>query len=211
MIHYNPLLRLRVDPRCPSTSVSHSPYARPLRFAALCCLGAALLFALFEGTMNFARRPGRRPPSAVQVYPGTSPVWDFGPLPLVKMVMELEDTVNYQLTGARAAAAWAALAARGWRRTLLHPSPRRDECERDASALRCLDILRRMYAERDENSGSAAGTVERGKLGRHCLNYLRQTLLCRADLRLEPVQDPDGPHAVDMWGDMTCKDCRKIR
>ncbi|KAJ7230411.1 hypothetical protein GGX14DRAFT_553891 [Mycena pura] len=175
-----------------SITKEHSDDARPLRFAALCCLGAALLFALFEGTMNFARRPGRQPPSAVQLYPGTSLVWDLGPLPLVKMVME--DTVTYQLTGARAAAAWAALVPPG------------------NGVLRCLDILRRMYAERDEDSGSAsdAGTVELGRLGRHCLNYLRQTLLRRADLRLEPACGPSGSCTVDMWGDMTCKDWRVV-
>ena len=34
-------------------------------------------------------------------------------------------------------------------------------------------------------------------LARHCMNYLRQMILCRADTRLEPVRSPIG-HARTM-------------
>ncbi len=42
------------------------------------------------------------------------------------------------------------------------------------------------------------------------MNYLRQMIMCRANLRLEPVVDPFGVHAVDPWGKLTCRDWRNV-
>ncbi|KAH8112857.1 hypothetical protein DFH11DRAFT_1841941 [Phellopilus nigrolimitatus] len=60
--------------------------------------------------------------------------------------------------------------------------------------MHCLDSLRyavlgRAHAAR-RSEGGAAGSGEKGKRevphAQHCLNYLRQTVLCAADLTLEP-------------------------
>jgi hypothetical protein len=172
-----------------------------------------VILALAQGILNMTRRSS---PTVVQLYrmynaplhsskshiycsADTSPVWDLGPLNLVKMAME--DTANLQLKGSTAAAQWASLIPKNGGIVRVGPD-RTPYMLSMFHQLKCLDILRRMYAE--EHGGSLDA------IGRHCLNYLRQTLLCRADLRLESVQDPDGPHAVDMWGDMTCTDWRQV-
>jgi len=64
--------------------------------------------------------------------------------------------------------------------------------------LRCLEVLREDYAERRRET----------PLGRHCLNYLRQSILCLADSKLEPAITPffDQPHTVEFRTDYVCKD-----
>ena len=71
--------------------------------------------------------------------------------------------------------------------------------------LRCLDIIRRAYDAHEGLTPEGPSPV-----ARHCLHYLRQTVLCRSDTRLEPVIDTDGPHAVQPWGTMTCKDWTRV-
>ncbi|KAJ7267909.1 hypothetical protein C8J57DRAFT_1326137 [Mycena rebaudengoi] len=121
-------------------------------------------------------------PTAVEIYPGAAPVWDLGQLGIVKMAME--ESVRYPLRGASAKAQWESMVPK------------------NGGIVHCLDIMRRMYVEDHQGELDA--------IGRHCLNYLRQTVLCRADLRLESLQDPDGPHAIDMYGDFTCTDWRQV-
>ncbi|KAJ7065426.1 hypothetical protein C8F01DRAFT_1125587 [Mycena amicta] len=200
-----------------SYSNSRGSLLHLFNLAALCLLCIALAFALFRGFANFSYARQQHVPSlsAVQLYPGTSPVWDLGSLPLVKMAVE--DTSSLPLTGVRATTNWAALIPQGGGVVFVHPhasihpdapSARQPYMLSMYHQLRCLDVIRRMYAEAED--GDDVQQVRLGRQGRHCMNYLRQTMLCRGDLRLEPVQDPDGPHAVDMWGDMTCKDWRVV-
>ena len=47
--------------------------------------------------------------------------------------------------------------------------------------LRCLDVLRAELLRGDEPSA----------LTRHCLNYVKQMVLCRGDTHLEPYQHPN--------------------
>lgn len=109
--------------------------------------------------------------------------------------------MNYQLNTSSAKAQWASMIPK--HRGIVHVGPDRQPFMLSMfHQLECLDILRRMYAEK--HGGALDG------VGRHCLNYLRQTVLCRADLQLEPVIDPDGPHAVDMHGERTCFDWRQV-
>lgn len=44
----------------------------------------------------------------------------------------------------------------------------------------------------------------------HCLNYVRQRILCRSDLYLENVKDSVGPHDVDITHVRTCEDWSKV-
>jgi len=64
--------------------------------------------------------------------------------------------------------------------------------------LRCISILRE---EAIRNVTNPPGFMS--GLGLHCLNYLRQTALCRASLALEPVT---ASPPVIMDYDYTCKD-----
>ncbi|PPR07526.1 hypothetical protein CVT26_013563 [Gymnopilus dilepis] len=52
--------------------------------------------------------------------------------------------------------------------------------------LRCLAHLRSELIQAQSLRGNNA-TFTLGKLSRHCLNYLRQMALCRADTDLEPI------------------------
>lgn len=66
--------------------------------------------------------------------------------------------------------------------------------------LKCLDIIRR---ELTESTGG-----EPTPLATHCMNYLRQTILCAVDMRLESVKHPLG--AVERVYDTTCKDWETV-
>ena len=50
--------------------------------------------------------------------------------------------------------------------------------------LKCLDLIREEYA--------AGPLPTASPIVRHCMNYLRQMILCRADTRLEPIRSIDG-------------------
>ena len=104
-------------------------------------------------------------------YPRT---WNIGYLPPIRM--NIEPTKHYQLSGPTANSEWAALAPHNG---IIHLGPHRQPYSISLfHQLRCLDILRRDIV--DDTSGSS-------KLSRHCLNYMRQMVLCRADLALDPV------------------------
>ena len=103
--------------------------------------------------------------------------WDIGYLPPVRM--NIEPTKHYQLSGHNADAEWAALAPQNG---IIHLGPHRQPYSISLfHQLRCLDIIRRdmIVVDSEDTTGS--------KLSRHCLNYMRQMVLCRADLALDPV------------------------
>jgi len=92
--------------------------------------------------------------------------------------MNIEPTKHYQLSGPTADAEWAALAPHNG---ILHLGPQRRPYSVSLfHQLRCLDIIRRDIAVESL-------PPEESKLSRHCLNYMRQMVLCRADLAVDPV------------------------
>jgi hypothetical protein len=48
------------------------------------------------------------------------------------------------------------------------------------------------------------------RLATHCLNYLRQSLLCIADTRVESIRYSSPPHVVSLSGDYVCWDWEKV-
>ncbi|KAH9979597.1 hypothetical protein BGW80DRAFT_1157917, partial [Lactifluus volemus] len=101
--------------------------------------------------------------------------WDIGLLRPIRMY--IEPTKHYQLSGHDADAEWAALAPNDG---IIHLGPHRQPYSISLfHQLRCLDIIRRDVV--------GSFPPERNKLSRHCLNYMRQMVLCRADLALDPV------------------------
>jgi len=103
--------------------------------------------------------------------------WDIGYLPPIRM--NIEPTKHYQLSGHNADAEWAALAPHNG---IIHLGPHRQPYSISLfHQLRCLDIIRRdIIVESSLPPGDS-------KLSRHCLNYMRQMVLCRTDLALDPV------------------------
>ncbi|KAF9017606.1 hypothetical protein BDZ89DRAFT_1074701 [Hymenopellis radicata] len=130
---------------------------------------------------------------------GTSPVWDVGEMH--DALLNVENTVHYQLNGTAADAEWAALVPQNGGIVYVGDE-RRPFMPSVFHQLRCLDIVRQTYVNPKSDPGM--------KKARHCMNYLRQMIMCRANLRLEPVVDPFGVHAVDPWGKLTCKDWRNV-
>lgn len=67
--------------------------------------------------------------------------------------------------------------------------------------LRCLDIIREeMLVGRGEES------TEPSALSRHCLNYIKQMVLCRGDIQLEPFQHPNHIDPINTDQVYECRD-----
>ncbi|KAL0961076.1 hypothetical protein HGRIS_006059 [Hohenbuehelia grisea] len=58
--------------------------------------------------------------------------------------------------------------------------------------LRCLDILRKAIVTVDAQAQFPARDME---LSQHCVNYLRQMVLCRTDMEREVVIGKDAPES----------------
>ncbi|KIJ94037.1 hypothetical protein K443DRAFT_131789 [Laccaria amethystina LaAM-08-1] len=66
--------------------------------------------------------------------------------------------------------------------------------------LRCLDIIR------DETVRNRSNGDNISDIGRHCLNYIRQMVMCRGDLELKSFQFASHKNPVDLFGVYECKD-----
>lgn len=178
-------------------------YLRTRRYvflASLCLimkLGCIALLLELQATTTTS-------PSSRHSYVGSDHprTWDIGYLPPIRM--NIEPTKHYQLSGYNADAEWAALAPHDG---IIHLGPHRQPYSVSLfHQLRCLDIIRRDIVAVDWDSDSeeslppkdedhdtavaaaaASSTSKFKSLSRHCLNYMRQMVLCRADLALDPV------------------------
>ncbi|KAI0371490.1 hypothetical protein BV20DRAFT_1112525 [Pilatotrama ljubarskyi] len=137
----------------------------------------------------------------VTPYEGVSPVWNIGPLRQVAMYFE--PTVHYQLNSTEADAEWAALTPLNGG-IVYAGSERKPYLLSIFHQLRCLDVLRRAYISLRPADAPGNSTAL------HCFNYIRQMVLCRSDTVLEPVWDTEGPHAVQPWRTLTCKDWHRV-
>jgi hypothetical protein len=116
--------------------------------------------------------------------------------------LNVENSVHYQLNSSTADAEWDAMIPPNG--GIVHVGPDGQPFMPSIfHQLRCLNIIRKTYIAEETASEDFKS------LSRHCMNYLRQMIMCRANLRLEPVVDPFGAHAVNPWGKLTCKDWRK--
>ncbi|KAI0067421.1 hypothetical protein BV25DRAFT_1847931 [Artomyces pyxidatus] len=124
------------------------------------------------------------PPVSPSSGSGLSPVWDIGAKPHT-VLMSSEETIHYQLEGDEAEMEWAALTP-GDGMIYLGPDHRQFSPS-VFHQLRCLDIFRHEIIRTHKQDGAPSQTA----LSRHCLNYLRQTALCRSDMTLlNLVGDP---------------------
>ncbi|KAJ7082023.1 hypothetical protein B0H15DRAFT_952700 [Mycena belliarum] len=142
----------------------------------------------------------RSAPPPVLTTPGLSPRLA---LPLARVAMDVHNSAQYALSGPLAEAQWAALVPAhggvvhvGGEALLLGMFHQ----------LRCLDVLRREWVRGAAAFAANTSEAQPAPRAHHCLNYLRQMVLCRADRRLESVMDPFGPHAVQVRGAQTCAD-----
>lgn len=90
--------------------------------------------------------------------------------------MAFEDSVHYQINTEDGRAEWASLTP-GNGLVYLGEQPGRPFSISMFHQLRCLDIIREDIVGADSNAA----------LSRHCLNYLRQMIMCRSDAQLENI------------------------
>lgn len=94
----------------------------------------------------------------------------------------IEDTRHYQLSGTDADKEWNELYPGGGIIRLGPSSPPYSISM--FHELRCLDIIRVDLA-RIQSSNSSASMPPPSTLARHCMNYIRQMLLCYTDTRMD--------------------------
>ncbi len=145
------------------------------------------------------RRYSPRPAYRGRDFP---PSWLIPPLSDVKLFHE--DSVHYALETELGVAEWKASLPSGGALLYLGPDFRPFTLSM-FHQLRCLDILREILVDFyfDQSPNATYGQQE---LAQHCMNYLRQTVLCRADLRLENVRAPSGPQMTVPSVTHSCKD-----
>lgn len=68
--------------------------------------------------------------------------------------------------------------------------------------LRCMNIIRESILE----DRSQPETSKPSPLARHCLNYLKQMMLCRADSYLESFEYDNSHRPIDLLSVYECKD-----
>jgi hypothetical protein len=121
----------------------------------------------------------------------------------------------YALDTRQGALEWASLipSAKGW---VIHLGPSKQPYTISMfHQLKCLDIVRNATV-RDKHVafgsvGGDGGKEEREwELARHCLNYLRQMVMCRGDLELESFQFASNKNPIDLHGIYECKDWTKV-
>ncbi|KAG1836219.1 hypothetical protein DFJ58DRAFT_819187 [Suillus subalutaceus] len=100
-------------------------------------------------------------------------------LPLAQtspVLMAFEDSAHYQINTEDGRAEWASLTP-GNGLVYLGEQPDHPFSISMFHQLRCLDILRENIVGESSNAA----------LSRHCLNYLRQMIMCRGDAQLENI------------------------
>jgi len=122
--------------------------------------------------------------------------WDIGPIDNV--AIWIDNTIRYQLDNSESAEEYSHLLPSTGTTVYVADDSLHDPGLYTVALfhqLKCLDIIREDYT-----------TGQSSKMCQHCLNYLRQSLLCLADTRLEPVRAAQPPNVVTLAGDYECKD-----
>ncbi|KAI0719394.1 hypothetical protein C8T65DRAFT_54244 [Cerioporus squamosus] len=124
--------------------------------------------------------------------------------PLAPVHLSHEDSVHYSLETDLGVAEWNATLPSGGAVIHLGPDGRPFTVSM-FHQLRCLDIIRDVVVEYYLDSSPDARPGNH-KLVQHCMNYLRQTAMCRGDLHIETVRAPSGPTVTVSAVTHSCKD-----
>lgn len=125
----------------------------------------------------------------------------------------LEDSPHYALNSSDADAEWQSIYP-GGQQGFVHLGPNKRFFSLSLyHQIHCLESLRNAILNRGHHAHDAADGMRKRDVehSAHCLNYLRQTIMCNADLTLEPevvegTQDVgEGLAAVHV-----CRDWSKI-
>ncbi|KIJ63971.1 hypothetical protein HYDPIDRAFT_133254 [Hydnomerulius pinastri MD-312] len=108
-----------------------------------------------------------------------------------------EDSHHYQLDTALGKMEWRALWPSGDGTISLGPSGRRFTVAM-FHQLQCLDIIREELVATPNADSSTSDDGRRWELTEHCMNYLRQMMLCHSEIALESVRSAVPPSIVDL-------------
>lgn len=122
------------------------------------------------------------------------------------VAMTITNSARFELDGEDSALEWAALIPRGGHTVhVMQPGDNQPTTYTVTlfHQLKCLDFIRQdfVYMNRT-NAGPNIMTS-------HCVNYLRQTILCRPNLRLESVRNTH-LNAGRMQYDAACNDWERV-
>lgn len=128
--------------------------------------------------------------------------WPIAPLDVVHL--SHEDSVHYSIDTPIGVAEWNATLPSGGALLYLGPDLRPFTLGM-FHQLRCLNIIREVIVDFYADDSPEA-QIKKPVLARHCMNYLKQTVLCRADMRLESVRAPKGHQMTVSDITHTCRD-----
>lgn len=133
---------------------------------------------------------------------GSPRIWEIGALETIHMAYE--DTVHYSIETPVGELEWNATLPTGG--AVIHLGPqRRPYTVSLFHQLRCLNIIRTSILGIHGNSSPQNARPGRDLVG-HCMNYLRQMVLCRMDTRLESLRTMFG-RGITVWDiTHTCRD-----
>ncbi|TCD71628.1 hypothetical protein EIP91_007375 [Steccherinum ochraceum] len=123
------------------------------------------------------------------------------PLSVPKVLLASDASHRYQMDTPDGAAEWASLTPGGDGLVYLGPE-RVPYTISMVHQLRCMNTLRQSILEDRSNPE----TAEPSDLARHCLNYLKQMMLCRADTYMETFQYDNSHGPIDLFAMYECKD-----
>lgn len=113
-----------------------------------------------------------------------------------RVLMSLDDPKHFHMSSPSGQAEWSAIVPQSG---VVHLGPRHEPYTISMMhQLRCLDVLRDAIATKN-------GTSQASNLAAHCLNYMKQMVLCRQGLYLEPLPSITIPSPVGLYGLYECK------
>ncbi len=122
----------------------------------------------------------------------------YYPLDIRDVLLVPEDTVHYGITGSRADEEWQSLFPKGGGFVCLGPERRKFGLAL-YHEMHCLDRIRRGISKNDYNQHI-----------HHCINYLRQAILCEADTTMEPAALRLGGQVVTTRVQRMCRDWTQV-
>ncbi|KAI0325287.1 hypothetical protein GY45DRAFT_1330469 [Cubamyces sp. BRFM 1775] len=124
--------------------------------------------------------------------------------PLATVYLAHEDSYHYAVDTALGIAEWNVTLPRGGA-TLYLGDDARPFTLALFHQLRCLNIIREVVVD-FFNDPSPDAKIKRFDMIHHCMNYLRQSVICRGNVRLENVRADLDPHLTVWDVTHTCKD-----
>lgn len=126
-------------------------------------------------------------------------VW---PIERKSVLMTFDNPKHFRLDTEDGAAEWGAIVPGNG---VVHLGPRHQPYTISMMhQLKCLDIIRQEMVGGDDVDERLSA------LSRHCLNYVRQMVMCHGDIELESFQFGSHKNPIDWHGVYECKDWEAV-